>query len=228
MQSYQEANTRFLMMNNNWRGLIIDADDAHRRFLKKQGLDWRYDITAISSFITKDNINQLIASANLKGEVGILSVDIDGVDYWILEAIDVVRPQIVIVEYNAFLGRELAVTIPYRADFYRHGAHYSNFYWGASLAAFHHLLDRRDYAFVGCNTAGNNAFFVRRDCEMGCLRELSVDEGYVPARFWEYRLPNGELDLSRNRQKLFKELGEFELVDVVNNATVKIKDLDFH
>lgn len=227
VDDYSESNTRFLLMNNFWNGLIIDGGDKHSKFLRKQRYDWRYRIQTKTSFITAENINELISSAGFSGELGLLSVDLDGVDYWVLEAISVVQPTIVIVEYNGFFGPKHAVTIPYRADFRRHLAHHSNFYWGASLAAFYHQLTRRGYFFVGCNSAGNNAFFVSRESKHSGLQEVSLDEGYCIPSFWEYRQPNGELDRSRDVNGFFRAIAELPLVDVANGIERTVGDFRF-
>ena len=143
--------------------------------------------------ITRENINSLIESHGLSGEIGLLSVDIDGVDYFVWEAITVVQPAIVIVEYNARFGPERAVTVPYDAAFQRRAAHHSNIYYGASLAALVGLGKRKGYAFVGANSAGNNAFFVRRDLLPTGLRERTAQEGFVDCKFREARDENGRL-----------------------------------
>jgi len=225
VQDYREANTRFLMMNNHWSGLIIDGDKYHRQFLKKQRLDWKYDIKATTAFITAENINALILAGGLSGEIGILSVDIDGVDYWVLQAIEVVQPQIVIVEYNSFFGDQHAISVPYRPDFVRRKAHYSDLFWGASLGAFYRLLVPRGYLFVGCNSAGNNGFFVKRDAVIGELPEVTLNDGYVRAKFWECKSRTGEIDLSRNLKGLLTELADFDVVDVVSGERVPLGSL---
>ncbi|MFM6253830.1 MAG: hypothetical protein ACKPEQ_32600, partial [Dolichospermum sp.] len=84
-------------------------------------------------------------------------MDIDGNDYWVWQAIDCINPAIVISEYNFRFGANKAVTVPYDASFVRSKAHYSNIYYGASLKALCILADKKGYAFVGCNSAGNNA-----------------------------------------------------------------------
>ena len=94
---------------------------------------------AEQAFITRENINDLIRRSEISGEIGVLSIDIDGNDYWVWEAIDVIMPSVVIVEYNHRFGPERAVTIPYSADFQRSKAHYSNIYYGASLSGALHI-----------------------------------------------------------------------------------------
>ena len=95
VQDYQESNTRFLMVNDNWRGLIIDGSESNIQKVVSDPLYWRHDLTAVAAFIDRDNINDLFSSNGYSGEIGLLSVDIDGNDYWVWEAIDAVSPRIV-------------------------------------------------------------------------------------------------------------------------------------
>ena len=193
VENYDEANTRFLLINDNWTGLVIDGSDQNIEYLKSDEIYWRYNLKAEQAFITKDNINELIRRNGICDEIGVLSIDIDGNDYWVWEAIDVVLPSVVIVEYNSRFGAERAVTIPYRADFVRSRAHYSNIYCGASLAALCLLGRRKGYSFVGCNSAGNNAFFVLQELRPHALPELTAREGFVRAKFRESRNADGKL-----------------------------------
>ena len=115
------------------------------------------------STIDRDNINDLISTSGFGSEIGILSIDIDGNDYWVWQAIDCVQPRILILEYNALFGPDAAISVPYDASFVRSRAHYSNLFWGASLEALTRLSKQKGYALVGCNSAGNNAFYIRHD-----------------------------------------------------------------
>ena len=103
VQDYKESNTRFLLINNNWRGLIIDSNKRNINYIKNDEIYWKYNIKAVCEFITKENINSIFSSNGFKGDIGLLSIDIDGNDYWIWEAIKVVNPRIVICEYNSIL-----------------------------------------------------------------------------------------------------------------------------
>lgn len=217
VESYRESNTRFLLQNDFWRGLIIDGSGGHRRFLQLSGLSWRHDISAITSFITAENIDELIRSSGIAGEIGILSVDVDGVDYWILESITAVSPQMVIVEYNGFFGPELAVTVPYNSEFRREEASPSRFYWGASLRAFDDLLGPKGYALVYCNRAGNNAFFVRRDC-LGDAIACTVDDAFRSPSYWEQ-------DVRRDPDEMFRMLGALQYFDLHLLQSLSATDL---
>src|SRR5690606_2503094 len=100
---------------------------------------WRHDLTALPCFITRENVDSLIVEWAVGRPVGLLHIDVDGNDYWLWEAITSVSPCIVIMEYNANMGSDRAITIPYEPNFARLSAHYSGQYAGASLAALAHL-----------------------------------------------------------------------------------------
>lgn len=201
VENYTEANTRFLLVNDNWTGLVIDGSRQNIEHIKGDDIYWRYNLKAEHAFVSRENINDLIRRNGIIGEIGILSIDIDGNDYWVWEAIDVIKPSVVIVEYNHRFGPERAVTIPYNADFQRSKAHHSNIYYGASLAALCILGRRKGYAFVGCNSAGNNAFFVRSEMKPEILAEIKPVEGFVGAKFRESRDSTGKLAFLNEAQE---------------------------
>lgn len=184
VEDYREANTRFLLTKDNWQGLVFDADADSIARVRSSMLCWRHGLRAATATITRDNINSLITQQGISGEIGLLSIDIDGNDYWVWQAIDVVNPEIVVIEYNHRFGEELAVTIPYNENF-RRGEQHPKIYFGASLRALVMLGQSKGYAFVGCNSNGVNAFFVRRDRMPEGLKELTVEEGYVAGTFSE-------------------------------------------
>lgn len=192
VEDYSEANTRFLLINNNWKGLIMDGSTAHMHKVQNSPLYWRQELTAMPVFITKENINSLITQNGIRGEIGLLHIDIDGNDYWVWNEIDVVNPIIVIVEYNAIFGANHSWTVPYKADFVRTDAHHSNLYWGVSLAAIADLATEKGYTFVGCNRNGNNAYFVRND-KLKALQPRTVQDAFMPSRFREHRDKSGKL-----------------------------------
>jgi hypothetical protein len=184
VENYREANTRFLLMKDNWTGLVFDADSDNIARVRSSMLCWRHGLRAVTATITRDNINSLITQQGISGEIGLLSIDIDGNDYWVWQAIDVVNPEIVVIEYNHRFGEKLAVTIPYNENF-RRGEQHPKIYFGASLRALVALGKSKGYAFVGCNSNGVNAFFVRRDRMPESLKELTVEEGFVAGTFSE-------------------------------------------
>jgi len=223
VENYTESNTRFLLINNNWSGLVIDGAKENIRFIKDDFIYWKYDITAYESFITKNNINQLIGSYTSCRDIGLLSVDIDGNDYWVWEAIDTIQPRIVICEYNSAFGATAAVSIPYSDDFYRSKAHYSDLYFGASLAAFCHLAEKKGYDFVGTAEAGINAFFVRKDLSAP-FKKYTAEEGFTPSANRDSKDRKGNLSFLPHHERL-PVIKDLPVVDVVSGRQQTIKDL---
>ena len=150
VESYVEANTRFLLTNNNWSGLVLDGGAENIRRIRKSAIYWQHNLKAVEAFITRENINGLLADNGIGGEIGLLSIDIDGNDYWVWQAIDAVSPAILALEYNARFGAAEAVTVPYDPGFTRAKAHFSHIYYGASLGALTQLSRTKGYALVGC------------------------------------------------------------------------------
>jgi hypothetical protein len=214
VQDYTECNTKFLLMNKNWKGLIIDEAENLINKIKNSDIYWRFDLTAIKSFITKNNINNIFKENNFVGQVGLLSIDIDGNDYWIWDSINCVDPEIVIIEYNSRLGFEKAITIPYREDFERKKAHYSNIYYGASLKALINLGKKKNYIFIGCNSAGNNAYFIKSNLENSKIKEIKIEQGFVHSKFRESRDENGNKNYLafEEEKKILKNLN-FQSLD---------------
>jgi hypothetical protein len=224
VQDYSESNTRFLLVNNYWRGLIVDCGSNHLTYLRQQSIGWQRDIRGLSAFVTAANINELLGEAGFMGDMGLFSLDIDGNDYWVLQALTVIAPRIVIVEYNSIFGPAAAVTIPYDPQFQRTRAHYSNLYYGASLSALTLLMEDKGHALVGVNRAGNNAFFVRRDL-LGSIREVSPRECYVASPFAEARGPDGSLTYTHDMAARVALIGHLPVYDIRRDTLVAVHSL---
>ena len=219
VEDYQESNTRFLLFNNYWSGLVMDGSSRNVRKIKNSDYFNKFNLKAEAAWITRDNINGLIESAGITGPIGILSVDLDGNDYWVWEAITVVDPVIVICEYNNLFGPEKAVTIPYSEQF-----HWScDQYLGASLKAICLMGEKKGYTFLGSDQAGVNAFFVRKD------RAGDLHAGDPSADFRRSCFRGGPDPADRNRFLERKEglevIADRELVDVETGARGKVRDL---
>jgi hypothetical protein len=217
VENYSESNTRFLLLNNNWSGFIMDGSEDHIKYIKRQNYYWRYDITATCSFITAENINDLLKQSSFEKDVGIYHIDIDGNDYWVWKATTIINPIIVIVEYQSLFGCGRPITTIYDQDFLRTEAHYSNLLYGSSLLSLCDLAEEKGYFFIGCNSSGNNAYFIRKD-RIGTLRPLSAKEGYVLSKFREARNENGDLTFlnGTNRNNLIKGM---EVLNTRSNKT---------
>jgi hypothetical protein len=206
VENYREANTRFLLLQRNWKGLIFDGSEKNIEYVKNDEIYWKYDLTAHSAFITKDNINQLISEKEFGGEIGLLHIDIDGNDYWVWDAINTIDPIIVIVEYNSVFGPNNAWTIPYHEDFSRAKYHYSNLYFGTSLLSLCDLAAKKNYIFIGCNSNGNNAYFIKKEKKKDFI-SLNAEDGYITSKFRECRDDKGNLTYPDNNQRINKLLG---------------------
>lgn len=221
VEDYSESNTRFLLVHDNWRGLIMDSGESMHRFLESTGLGWRHEIDAKTAFVHRDNINNLISDAEIRGDIGLLSIDLDGNDYWVLKEIEVVKPRILVTEYNSTFGAKAAVTIPYDPNFVRGDKHWSWLYWGASLSAVTMLADEKGYALVGGNRAGNNAFFVRRDV-LGGIPEVTVADAYSLSRFRESRDRSGALTHVSSLDDRLRLIAEMPLIDLETNRELLV------
>lgn len=226
VQDYSESNTRFLLVNNNWSGLVIDSSSDAIKHIRSQEYYWKHDLKAMCAFVTVENINDLFVQADITGSIGILSIDIDGNDYWIWNAISIVSPQIVIIEYNSTFGNQHAVTIPYRPDFERAKAHFSCLYWGASLPALCNLASRKGYVYVGSNSAGSNAFFVRQDSATN-LKECDYHVNFIQSKFRDSRDRDGNLNFISGQAEKLEIIKDMPIFDVASNRTLNIEELYF-
>jgi len=193
VEIYEESNTKFLLLNRNWEGLILDSSISNINYIKNSDLYWKYSLRAITAFINKENINNLLELAKFKKKVGLLSIDIDGNDYWVWKEINVIEPSIVIIEYNSRLGIEKPYVVPYEKNFLRKKASTSMVYYGASLQALAKLGKEKGYELVHCNEAGNNAFFVKKELLNLKIKAIDVVQGFVKSKFRESRDKKGKL-----------------------------------
>lgn len=193
VQDYQESNTRFLMMNDNWSGLVMDGSEQNVNRIRGADYFWKFELFAKAAFIDCDNVNSLISSAPFDKEIGLLHVDLDGVDYWIWKAISCISPVIVILEYNSVFGADRAITVPYDQAFQRTNSHFSNLYFGASLPALCEVSTQKGYSLVGCNSGGNNAYFVRNDKLNDVVKATSIQDAFVVSKYRESRDGEGRL-----------------------------------
>ncbi len=223
VENYTESNTRFLLTNNQWSGIVIDGSDENIEYIKRDPIYWAANLKAVSAFITKDNIDDLITKNGISGDIGILSVDIDGNDYWVWQAIDSISPRIIICEYNSHFGPEAEVTTPYDPAFVRDSAHFSKIYYGASISALNSLAESKGYSLVASNSVGNNIFFVRNDL-IGALPVLSPAQAYCRSQFREYHDENGSLTFD-NFDTRINNIKDLSLYDLKTEKLTKISDI---
>lgn len=180
--SGRECNTANLSLNFGWRGLLMDCDEQsvtaarayYRRMLGKKSSR----IKIVDSVVTAENLDGILLKNGVDGEIDLLSIDIDGNDYWIWKAGTSIAPRVVVIEYNASLGCEKSLTVKYDPT----SLSFNNHYAGASLAALTKLAKSKGYILVGCESMGVNAFFVRQDVAQAKLLEVSVKDAYCASQ----------------------------------------------
>lgn len=206
-----ECNSANLILKHGWDALLVDGNENHvargKEFFSHHPDSKVVPPLYLQRWITRDNINDILEDAGFSGELDLFSLDMDGVDYWIWDAITAINPRVVVVEYQSEFGEE-PVTVPYRDDFcaqwvplktqpqdqprdgndnaaaggdsasQRDGGMQFNQYGGASLAAFNKLAKRKGYRLVGANSLGHNAFFIRNDIGMAVFPEVSEQSCY--------------------------------------------------
>lgn len=182
----RECLARMLVLHFGWNGLVMDCDarnvaDAERFYRTENGVPAER-LAIVQCMVTAENINDTLVAQGTEGDIDLLAIDIDGNDYWVWKAVTAIRPRVVVVEYNASLGKEEPWIVAYEPAFERKARHPSGWYHGASLAAFAELGRRRGYSLVGCDSSGINAFFVRRELLTGELPEVAVADAWRPHR----------------------------------------------
>ncbi|HEX6251466.1 MAG TPA: hypothetical protein VFZ56_08540 [Gemmatimonadaceae bacterium] len=224
VEDYREANTRFLLRHRNWSGLVMDGSARNVGRIRADIIYHHHDLTAVCAFVTAANINSLLRENGMEGDIGLLSIDVDGNDYWIWRAIDAVSPRVVVCEYNAVFGGRHAITVPYDPAFVRTRAHHSKLFFGASLGALRSLAAEKGYVFVGCNSAGVNAFFVRADCAAP-FTGLAQSADFVPSRFRESVDRTGKPTFVSGPARA-AAIGDCVVHDLRTGRDVRIRDLD--
>ena len=223
VENYIESNTRLLFQEYNWSGLIIDGDRNNINEIVSSDYYWKGDLIALNEFITIKNINNILRNYNIKNDLGILSIDVDGNDYWLWEAIEELTPSIVICEFNSIFGKKLSLTIPYEEKFIRSQKHYSHLYFGCSIKALVELARKKGYIFLGTNLNGNNAFFVKSDCIKlinSKLQNIKIHQ----AKYRESRNLVGRLDY-KNLDASLDIIEELPILNLTDGSIDKIKNL---
>ena len=226
---YSESNTRFIFETVSPHGMIIDCIKNFREKVKGNVLIWKGQLEIIEQQVSNKNILHLINSKNFFENLDIFSLDIDGVDYWILKELPKNFSKIAIIEYNPIFGVEKNITVPNIENFNRNDYHYSNLCFGMSLKAAIKVMEEKNFYFVGVNLMRNNAFFVSNIFSKDdYFRNLEVDnlENIDNANFQESRDKNGKLNYLGGKKKI-QEISECEVVELDDNdyKKIKIKDL---
>ena len=220
---YLESNSRLLLEARNWRGCVLDGSDRHIEAIRRQPFYWRHQLTAQQAFVNAENINEKIAAAGASGDIGLLSIDVDGNDYWIWKVINVVRPAIVVVEYNSVLGDRLEITVPYQPNFVRSAAHPSHLFFGASIRSLVILGQQLGYTFIGTTSTGCNAFFVRDDLAVKLTQDIASKSAF-PSTVRESRDDSGALTFASGQDRI-DLIKTMSVIDLKSGQLVRLGDI---
>jgi len=227
--TYKECNTRFLFERIAPEGLVIDYIEDLEKKIKKNIRFWKGDLTVINQLVDPDNIITILEKNNFHTGTDLFSLDIDGIDYWILDKLPENFSKICVIEYNSVFGDELEITIPNKKNFTRKEYHFSHLCYGVSLKALIKKMSEKGFIFVGSNELNNNAFFVQKKYQNNLnidLPDTSYLKKFTNSNIRESRDRNGNLNYLRKEERL-KAIENCEVIDLSSpkKEIIKIKDL---
>ena len=226
--NYRQSNTRFLYNRVHSKGLIIDRLDQLHMKVKPYVNLWKGDLRIRQKMVTVENINETL-SKYCDYDIDIFSIDIDGIDYWVISKLRPNISKIFIAEYNPIFGPDLEIAVPNIDAFDRINYHYSGLCYGLSLKALIKLMEEKNYYFLGTNLQKMNAFFISNNLEKESffpninLRKLSY---YSDSNIRDSRDQNYNLTYLTGSKKM-KEIENCEVIDLSDgkNQKSKIKNL---
>jgi hypothetical protein len=177
----RECMSANLIINHGWEGLLFDGDienvNSGMDFYRKHPSTFLYPPIFKQAWLTAENVNELIKSNGFSGEIDLLSLDIDGNDYWVLKAITSLNPRLIICETNDVIPSNLALTIPHNPNFcYKNLPEDKHDFRSASLLAMKKLCSEKGYRLIGSHRYGFNVIFMRNDIGLDYFPEVSIEE----------------------------------------------------
>ena len=225
---YRESNTRFIYNRFHPKGVIIDCIDNMEQKVKPHVNLWKGDLRICNAQVNTKNINEILKNY-CDYEIDVFSIDIDSIDYWLIEKLQKNISKIFIAEYNPVFGPNLKVTVPNIDGFDRTKYHYSNLCYGMSLRALIDIMKTKNYYFIGTNLQKMNAFFVSNDFKKNQyfdkINILELNQ-YTNSNIRDSRDINYNLNFLSGNKKL-KEIENCEVINLENDnqELIKIKDL---
>ena len=209
---YSECNTRFLFERTSPKGLIIDClKDLEKKISNNIKL-WRGDLTILEKMVSPDNINNYLKKFGFNKDVDFFSLDIDGVDYWVLKKLPKEFSKIAVIEFNSNFGYQKEISVPLIKKFDRTKYHFSNLCYGASIKAIIKLMNKKGFVFIGTNLHRVNAFFVQKKY----IKKIKLNLSYKNLKSHT----NSNIRESRNRKNKLSYLSENNKVKIIKNCKV--------
>jgi len=170
------SNCANLAINFGWHGLFIDGNESSiargREFYGKHPDTFLYLPRFVCAMVKRENVNRVIRDAGFEGEVDLLSIDIDGNDYWGWDALECIQPRVVMIETHVEFGYR-NIIVPYDPEYVYPGRHPD--YHGASPVAMVNLARRKGYRLVGANRFGFNTIYVKNEEGADLIPTVSVE-----------------------------------------------------
>ena len=227
---YSESNTRFFFERTSGDGLIIDIIDDLEKKVKEKVKIWKGNLKILQQNIDANNILDTLKNNNFFQKIDLFSLDIDGIDYWVLKELPKNFCKILVAEYNPYFGDKFKITVPNIKNFNRSSYHYSNLCFGASLPALIDLLKTKGMDFVGTNLFKNNAFFVNNDfvkiLNLEKINEIDL-KSYVNANFRESRNISGSMSYI-DPKNVLNQIKDCKIVDLSNSISEEKKNFRFN
>ena len=204
--SARECMASNLIINHNWEGFLADGSEKNHKLARKFFSDFNntgiFQPRFLVRWITVENVNEICKDFGLSGEIDLLSLDIDGNDYWVLDALVSVLPRVIVLEISNAIPAEESLVRPYLKDFDLHNfSGVERFFRGASISAFNRLLEQRGYVLIGTSHNGVNAFFVKRELAKGIFQSIKPEETMTD---W----------YSRDQQNIWPKLSQFPWIRI--------------
>ena len=213
---YTECNSRFFFERTSPKGLIIDCIKDFKLKVKKNTKLWKGDLKIIEKFINSENIIETLRKYDFLDEIDFFSLDVDGVDYWILKKLPKNFSKICVIEFNSNFGANEEITVPNIKNFNRTKYHYSNLCYGASLKAIIKLMEKKNFIFLGTNIDRVNAFFISRkyikkiNLKIPQKKDLNI---FTKSNIRESRDKKKNLNYLSGRDKI-KVIGNCKIIDL--------------
>ena len=199
------GNAANLIINHGFHGLLIDGDrssiERGTHFYSKLGLLYNNPPHFVNALLSKENVNSILSNWSSENEVDVLSIDIDSIDLYILEAISCTAPRIIVLEFNNAWSPTDSKSVPYSSEFTREWVD-GLLYGGASLAAFNKILKAKGYWSIGCDPSGFDAYFIREGEDI--FPEVSLQSCYEQSRRWQNT--HAKLSQSQLSQKIWVDI----------------------
>jgi hypothetical protein len=223
--NFTECNSRFAAEHRSASVYAVDMREDLVQKVKNLDIFWRNTIFPVCDFVTPETakMHQEIAESKFGG-IDLISLDLDGNDYWILQSLDFSNVQIVVCEYNPLYGANVACTVERNDFFDRTKEHFSWLHYGMSLRAAIDLLALSELTFIGTNRAGNNAFFVKQEfvksLNFNLPNKNDLDE-FVDWRVRESRDMTGKLSFL-SKLDAIKAISECKVMDLTTSEIYSV------